>query len=110
MSNNFSVEFFLIFSKFLITCCILQPLWADSDEGGKLVDANSNNRAKSLSKIPSFCPQRVSPRAIARQRSLKKSDYEADSCSSDNLSDSSSDSEAEKEVGDNIKLRVRTVY
>nr|GLL27711.1 putative E3 ubiquitin-protein ligase LIN-1 [Ipomoea trifida] len=75
------------------------PLWADSVEEGKLDEVKSNRRAKSLSKFPSFYPQRVSPRAIARQRSIKKSEYEsAESCSSDNLSDSSSsDSEAEKE-------------
>lgn len=91
-----------MFSKLLMTCYILQPLWADSVEGGKLDEVKSNRRAKSLSKFPSFYPQRVSPRAIARQRSIKKSEYEsAESCSSDNLSDSSSsDSEAEKEVGD----------
>ncbi|XP_019150842.1 PREDICTED: putative E3 ubiquitin-protein ligase LIN-1 [Ipomoea nil] len=76
------------------------PLWGDSVEGGELVEVKSNRRDKNLSKFPSFYPQRVSPRAITRQRSLKKSDYESaeESCSSDNLSDSSSsDSEAEKE-------------
>ncbi|XP_052200352.1 putative E3 ubiquitin-protein ligase LIN-1 isoform X2 [Diospyros lotus] len=79
------------------------PMWG---EGEKSVELQSRS-GKSLSKFPSFCPERVSPKVLISQRSLGKSktsqrndfDSELDPSSADNMSDlSSSDSEAEIEV------------
>ncbi|KAI7989544.1 putative E3 ubiquitin-protein ligase LIN-1 [Camellia lanceoleosa] len=78
------------------------PMWA---EGEKSVEFNCSS-AKSLSKFPSFYPERVSPKVLTNQRSSRTSktlpkddsDTELPPSSHDNLSDySSSDSDAKIE-------------
>ncbi|XP_059634944.1 putative E3 ubiquitin-protein ligase LIN [Cornus florida] len=78
------------------------PIWA---EGENSVELHSGS-GKSLTKFPSFCPERVSPQILMKQRSSRKlkaspkrdSDFELESSSDAHLSDSSSsDSEVETE-------------
>ncbi|KAL0427019.1 UNVERIFIED_CONTAM: hypothetical protein Slati_2876700 [Sesamum latifolium] len=84
------------------------PMWAGGDRSVEF----SSNRDKSLSKFPSFVPERVSPKVITNQRPSKESetstenDFDAKlhSSANENLSDySSSDSEAES------KERIKTL-
>ncbi|KAL0315654.1 UNVERIFIED_CONTAM: putative E3 ubiquitin-protein ligase LIN [Sesamum radiatum] len=76
------------------------PMWAGGDRSVEF----SSNRDKSLSKFPSFVPERVSPKVITNQRLSKESETSTEndsgaklhSSANENLSDySSSDSEAE---------------
>ncbi|KAK4433021.1 putative E3 ubiquitin-protein ligase LIN [Sesamum alatum] len=78
------------------------PIWAGGDRSVEF----SSNRDKSLSKFPSFLPERVSPRVITDQRSSNESETstENDFGTNEKLSDcSSSDSEAEQ------KERIKTL-
>ncbi|XP_020549522.1 putative E3 ubiquitin-protein ligase LIN [Sesamum indicum] len=84
------------------------PMWAGGDRSVEF----SSNRAKSLSKFPSFVPERVSPKVITNQRSSEESETSIEndfgaklhSSANENLSDySSSDSEAES------KGRIKTL-
>lgn len=65
-----------------------QPIWSEADKSLEL----SNNGTKNLSRFPSFFPERVSPRILARNQNSKGDD------DSNATHDSSSDSEAEIEV------------
>ncbi|KAL2500881.1 putative E3 ubiquitin-protein ligase [Forsythia ovata] len=78
------------------------PIWTGGDVS---VEFNSNG-VKSLSKLPSLIPERVSPKVLIDERSSKISETASihrveatlESCTYDNLSDySSSESEAEQE-------------
>ncbi|KAK4391682.1 putative E3 ubiquitin-protein ligase LIN [Sesamum angolense] len=79
------------------------PMWAGGDRSVEF----SSNRDKSLSKFPSFVPERVSPKVITNQRLSKESETSTEnnsgaklhSSANENLSDySSSDSEAESKM------------
>ncbi|GFS41204.1 hypothetical protein Acr_00g0073010 [Actinidia rufa] len=77
------------------------PMWDEAEKPVEVYDSS----AKSLSKYPSFCPERVSPKVLTSQRYSKKSetlpkeesDSELEPPSDGKLSDFSLDSEAEME-------------
>lgn len=80
----------------------MQPIW--TDEGQQSIEIQIN-RNKTLSKFPSFFPERVSPRVFTNQRSssrlsrLSPNNKDPESEPEDNSSSmSTSDSDAEPEV------------
>ncbi|KAL0345223.1 UNVERIFIED_CONTAM: hypothetical protein Sradi_4353600 [Sesamum radiatum] len=94
--------------KFESTNRRYNPMWAGGDRSVEF----SSNRDKSLSKFPSFVPERVSPKVITNQRLSKESETSTEndsgakhhSSANEYLSDySSSDSEAE------LQERIKTL-
>ncbi|XP_051148497.1 putative E3 ubiquitin-protein ligase LIN-1 [Andrographis paniculata] len=70
------------------------PMWAEGERSVEL----SSDRGKSLSRFPSFFPERVSPKVLTNLRSSKDLETSADDNSIDDYSSSDSDAGQEENI------------